>query len=45
MAQLQAVKPAAARAGGWSATMRDFGEERNAWAIEWCKRTEDRLSR
>lgn len=44
-AQLQAVKPAAERAGGWTATMRDFGEEWNAWAIEWCRRTEDRLSR
>jgi DNA-binding PadR family transcriptional regulator len=44
-AQLQAVKAAAERAGGWSAITRDFGEEWNAWAIDWCRRTEDRLSR
>jgi PadR family transcriptional regulator AphA len=44
-AQLRALKAAADRAGGWSQTMRDFGEDWNTWAIEWCKRTERRLSR
>jgi PadR family transcriptional regulator, regulatory protein AphA len=45
MAQLQALRADAERAGGWAATMRDFGEDWNAWAIEWCRRTEDRLTR
>src|SRR3954452_23260695 len=39
-AALRAVKPAAERAGGWRPIVRDFGEEWNQWAIEWCKRTE-----
>lgn len=43
-AQLQALRPDAERAGGWTAAMRDFGEGWNAWAIEWCRRTEERLT-
>jgi DNA-binding PadR family transcriptional regulator len=42
-AALRSVKPHAERAGGWPQTVREFGEEWNAWAIGWCERTEARL--